>query len=182
MAAALIVAAISDCLFRRIPNGVSLLILVAGCGFQFCESGLSGLWLGLQGFWVGFAVALPLYLFAGLGGGDLKLLAAGGVLLGPSLILQAVAWSAVLGGVVALIAVLVSPQRSLTLRRWLPWTRPALPDPAVSGADDPGKRRMPMAPALALGMLFVVLQSGAFTRIFAVRNMVDLMQCAAPYP
>lgn len=176
VAAALTYAAYADCARRRIPNRANLLILLSGCAYQFM-AGPAGLWLGLQGAVVGFMLLLPLYLYAGLGGGDVKLLAASGMLLGPLLILQAAVLTAFLGGAGALLTVAVSPQRGAVLRRW--WGRVGRRQRCLApvGGNDPGKRRMPVAPAAGVAVLVVILQSGGFARIFEVTATVGLITC-----
>ena len=123
------------------------------------------------------ALVLPLYLFAGLGGGDVKLVAASGVVLGPVLILEAAFLAVMLSGAGAVLAVLVSRGRGVTLRRWFGGA------PAGAGlscgVEDPGRRRMPMAPAIVIASLTVMLPSAEFARLFADKNLLDLIRCTA---
>ncbi|MGY6213791.1 A24 family peptidase [Methylolobus aquaticus] len=177
--AALTAAARSDCRSRRIPDGLNVVIFLGGCGFQFCFAGPDGLVTSVLGMGMGLALSLPLYLFAGLGGGDVKLLAAAGAFLGPIHTVTAAVWAALMAGAVAVLAVGASPDRMLTLRRWAALLRLAPQSPASVHAADPGKRRMPMAPALTLGVLAVILQSADFARIFAIRELLDLIRCTA---
>jgi Flp pilus assembly protein protease CpaA len=103
---------ISACLFamwhdvrtREIPDFVPIGLTVAGVaatGMGWLHDG----WLPLiAGGLVGFCVVLPFTLTGGIGGGDLKLIAALGLWLGPVPLLQTLFWTAVAGFVCAVIA------------------------------------------------------------------------------
>lgn len=108
---AMCVAAVwSDLRTGRIPNvltltglGVALVLRSTGAmaagGFGILGAGLAGAALAL-------ALSFPLFVLGGLGGGDVKLLVAVGAFLSPSRLLVALAVMAILGGVIALIAVI----------------------------------------------------------------------------
>lgn len=103
---------ISACLFamwhdvrtREIPDAVPIglaLTGVAATGMGWIHDG----WLPfIAGGLVGFFVVLPFTLSGGIGGGDLKLVAALGLWLGPLLLLQALFWTALAGVACAVIA------------------------------------------------------------------------------
>jgi prepilin peptidase CpaA len=59
--------------------------------------------MSLAGAGISFALALPLFLVGGLGGGDLKLLTAFGAFLGPDRLLLAFVTMAFVGGGLALV-------------------------------------------------------------------------------
>jgi prepilin peptidase CpaA len=96
-----VVAAWVDYKSRRIPNAISVgglalaLILRAPLGWGPVVDGLLGAALGL-------GLALPLFFAGGLGGGDVKLLAAVGAFMGPGQLLGACLLIALLGGAFAL--------------------------------------------------------------------------------
>ena len=95
-------AAAWDLRSRRVPNALTL--GAAGLGFLISglHAGLGGLTQSLLGWLVGVALFLPLFLVGGLGGGDVKLLAAFGACLGPIGTLWAALWGSLVGGVLAL--------------------------------------------------------------------------------
>lgn len=106
LTAALIVVAMIDFDCMIIPNGmiVTLFIIAA---LSFCYTGLNGIASRIIGM---FIVSLPLLLFAAFipgsfGGGDVKLMAACGLLLGWKNTLLATFIGIILGGIAALIAV-----------------------------------------------------------------------------
>lgn len=98
MAAALV----QDVRERRIPNrltGPALLLALVLGGFH--ARGLPT--DALLGAGAGLAVSLPLFALGGLGGGDAKLIAVVGAFLGPSLLVDALVATAIIGGVMALV-------------------------------------------------------------------------------
>ena len=77
-------AVIGDLRSRTIPNWLSR---VRGGGWNLCgawNGGARGAAMAVAGAGAGFAILLLFHLLGGLGGGDVKLMAAFGALLGPS--------------------------------------------------------------------------------------------------
>ena len=117
--AVLIVATVIDVRSRRIPNllsfgaaGIGILLSITGYGSVTPAASLSGLALGL-------ATLLPLYLLRAMGAGDVKLMAAVGAFLGPSLTLVAVLFTFIAGAVMAIIALIVADGfRETAARYW----------------------------------------------------------------
>jgi prepilin peptidase CpaA len=76
--------------------------------------------LGLFGWALGIALFLPFFLLRGMGGGDVKLLAALGAWLGPLALLTVTFYTALAGGVMALGIVIWRKQLLKTGRNiWL---------------------------------------------------------------
>jgi len=76
-------ACVVDVRFRRIPNALTLGAAGAGVVFHLVAGGWSGLLTAATGGLVGLAVFLPFFALRGMGGGDVKLMAAVGIWLGP---------------------------------------------------------------------------------------------------
>ncbi len=89
---------------RRIPNALTLGALLVAVALR-ATLGLDGLMAGLAGAAIGFALALPFFLVGGLGGGDVKLLAAMGAFLGPRQIWLALLIMALVGGLMAVVVI-----------------------------------------------------------------------------
>ena len=106
-------ACITDLRARRVPNVLTLGAAGAAVAFHAASPGGSGLMFALGGWAVGLLLFLPLFVLRGIGGGDVKLLAALGAWLGPSLVLWVAAFAAIAGGVFALI---VSARHGYTRR------------------------------------------------------------------
>ena len=98
----LVICAI-DTLYSKIPNLCNLALLLAGLTYNVYQSGLPGLWHALLGFTVGLSLLLVPYLLGGIGGGDVKALAALGTLLGPGEVFQVFLYVGLIGGVFALL-------------------------------------------------------------------------------
>jgi prepilin peptidase CpaA len=64
--------------------------------------GWPGLLNSLSGLAIGMALFIPFYLMRGMGGGDVKLMAAIGAFLGPSQVLVAVLATQIVGGIIGL--------------------------------------------------------------------------------
>ena len=102
--AAVVVAAITDCWRGKIYNWLTLPLLALAPAWHFYLRGGDGLLFSLQGFGVMVLGLTVLRLLAGpgLGGGDLKLLAGVGALVGPQVALWALLFTAVSGPVVVI--------------------------------------------------------------------------------
>lgn len=145
-----------DLYTRRVPNVLTL--SAAGLGLIAAATGFGNLTIGaaLAGFFVGLLLMLPGHLFGGTGGGDVKLMAALGTWLGPSLVLTAFLYSAIAGGVLALIVAARRRRMTATLRG----TGRLLAAPATAGRDLHGTghdNRFAYAPAIAVGVVLAVL-------------------------
>ena len=127
------VATAIDLRTRRVPNSLTFGTGVAGLAMA-AATGNGILAAAVIGGVIGLALMLPGYLFGATGGGDVKLLAAFGTLLGPRDTLTAFFAMAIAGGVIALM---VAAYRG----------RAALVD-----------RTFAYAPAVAIGALIAALQ------------------------
>ena len=101
---ACLAATAHDLRSREIPDGISLALLVFA--LAAASLGWNGLtWMNLAiGFGVGLCVSATLFYLGGLGGGDVKMIAALGAALGWLGILQVLFWMALSGGALALVA------------------------------------------------------------------------------
>lgn len=91
---------------RRVPNWLNAAIALAGFAAQAYFSGLSGVGTGALGLCVGFAVLIVPWLMHGMGAGDVKLMMAIGVWLGPWATFLSFCAGAVIGGVIAVVMIL----------------------------------------------------------------------------
>jgi prepilin peptidase CpaA len=94
-------ATIDDLSRRHIANWIPMAALAGGFGWQLGQRGWTGGLVALGGAAVGFAVFLVFYLLGGMGGGDVKLMAGFGALLGAGRLLEAALWTAGIGGILA---------------------------------------------------------------------------------
>ena len=144
------IAAIADDLSRRqISNWISCTAFGAGLVLQVVEHGAGGAITALLGTVAGAAVFLVFYLLGGMGGGDVKLMAGFGAVLGVKRLLEAALWSAGCGGLMALAVILFS-----SLRQY--WRARRSRGGEVAPDSASGRRRtvesIPYAPAIAAGV------------------------------
>jgi prepilin peptidase CpaA len=151
LAAGLGGSAIIDLRTRRIPNALTMSL--AATGMLCAATGMSGLSVraALAGFAVGLVMMLPGHLIGATGAGDVKLFAALGTLIGPAVIITAFLYTAIAGGVLALIVA--------TRRRRLAHTITGTARLAARVADTAelehprANNRFAYAPAIAVGTL-----------------------------
>lgn len=90
---------------KRVPNWLNLALIVAGFSIQGIYHGWGGLSTGFFGLLTGFGLLIVPWLMHGMGAGDVKLLAAIGVWLGPLFTFYAFVLGVVIGGVVAVVMI-----------------------------------------------------------------------------
>jgi prepilin peptidase CpaA len=145
-------AAAEDLLHRRISNWIPLAALGSGLVLHTVERGWRGTMAAGAGAACGFGVFLVFYLLGGMGGGDVKLMAGFGAILGGAgMLLQAALWVAGIGGIFAMA---VLGARMLRGRKKKDSGASAA---AGSGNDPKEKESIPYAPAIAVGVWLSLL-------------------------
>ncbi len=91
---------------RRVPNWLNGFLIVTGFIVQAWYFGTTGLSAATLGLLTGFGLLIVPWLMHGMGAGDVKLMAAIGVWLGPLLTFYSFALGAVIGGVAAVVMIL----------------------------------------------------------------------------
>src|SRR5579883_2109205 len=135
-----IAAIVDDMARRRISNWIPVLAAVFGIGYQVFEKSWEGGVSALIGALTGSAVFLIFYVAGGMGGGDIKLMAGFGAILGANGIFVASLWTAAVGGILAAFLIV-----------WkFAFAKLASPGPAPT--TSPAKEAMPYAPAIAVGV------------------------------
>ena len=110
IAAGLGVAALLEDKRRQQPPDWLTTAGVAGGIACAAWGGPHGLGLATAGSIMGFLILLPFHRYGAIGGGDVKLMAAYGTLLGPSGILLAAIFATVIGGLSAAAKLLLNPR------------------------------------------------------------------------
>ena len=147
-------ATVTDLHSRRIPNMLVLPFLILGILSAAIAHGWSGLGQSLLGVLLASAL-LGLFCFlGGMGMGDLKLCAAVGAWVGPSQLLIALVMTSLIGGVMALVWALTRGFLNEVLR-----STAGLVLGRRKGLNlaNPAARKMPYAPAIALGTILSFL-------------------------
>ena len=114
------VACVTDIRSRRIPNVLTFGAAAAAVVFHVLTNGTSGLLVALSGWTVGLLLFLPFFLLGGMGGGDVKLLAALGAWIGPRDVFMLAIYASLAGGVLG-VALALSRNYLRTALRNL-WT------------------------------------------------------------
>jgi prepilin peptidase CpaA len=133
-------ATIDDLARRHIANWIPAAALAGGFGWQIGQGGWHGALAALAGAIAGFTVFLVFYLLGGMGGGDVKLMAGFGALLGAGRLLEAALWTAGIGGILAVGAIAWKAIRRMTGRE------------VLESATEKRDASIPYAPAIALGV------------------------------
>ena len=98
-----LIACVTDIRTRRIPNVLTFGAALAALVFHGATAGLQGLTHAALGWVVGVAIFMPFFLLRGMGGGDIKLLAALGAWLGPGDAFWLAVYASLAGGVMAIV-------------------------------------------------------------------------------
>jgi prepilin peptidase CpaA len=139
---------------RRVSNWTSGGAVIGGLIVHSVQKGWSGALHSLLGAVIGFSVFLIFYLLGGMGGGDVKLMAGFGALLGNSRILPAALLTAVSGGLMAAVYLAACEAARLWKRR----RGTAGTEAASSGGK--AAESIPYAPAITAGVwLALVLET-----------------------
>ncbi len=157
-AAVAVLAAISDVKARRIPNLLTYPAMVAGLLLQCVLHGWRGLLLGAGGGLLFGGVFLLFYVVRAMGAGDVKLAAALGCIVGWPATVPVMIETALAGGVLAIIFMILSGRIVETLRNTL-WVagfhlQHGLQAHPTINLDNPTAVRMPYGLAFAVGTLF----------------------------
>ena len=157
LSAGLLVATVVDLRSRRIPNVLTGAMAVAG--FALAALGFGGISLGaaVLGSLVGLMLMLPGHALGATGAGDVKLMAAVGSLLGPLVVVNAVLFTAVAGGMLAVVVALQRKRLATALASTCRMiAAPADVKQEIAAARVPASR-FAYGPAIAAGSMLAAL-------------------------
>jgi prepilin peptidase CpaA len=162
--AAVLIAAVTDIWKFKVYNALTLPLLAAGLIYHGLRYELAG---SLGGVLFGFAALVPLYVLGGMGGGDVKLMAAIGAWLGMPLTFFVFIASSLAAGLYALGLVVVTGRLGETVvNLQIIWLRLASVGRYLGGDDqvelevrrsDRRKRIIPFAAMIAVGLVATLL-------------------------
>jgi prepilin peptidase CpaA len=156
LAAATGLAAVIDLRTRRIPNALTGSLAIVGFGMAATQLGSVGIGGALIGAALGCAFMLPGNVFGATGAGDVKLFAAAGALLGPAPTVRAFFFTAVAGGVLALIVALRRRRLAQTIGGTARLVANGMS--AKAAIESPAAdNRFAYAPAIAIGVVMAAL-------------------------
>jgi prepilin peptidase CpaA len=153
----LAVATFTDLRTRRIPNWLVLPFLVAGIVVSAWLHGWHGIGQSFAGLGLGVLIYGFLFWMGGMGAGDVKLCAAIGAWIGPDQLFVALVITAIAGGIMALCwAAFGGFLKELftgTSNLAFGWKDRGMHTDPELVLSNPLKRKMPYAPAIAIGTL-----------------------------
>jgi prepilin peptidase CpaA len=157
----LIIALITDIRSRRILNVVTLPAILAGLIYHSIINGWSGLMMSGGGFLVGLGLLLIPFAMGGMGAGDVKLLAAVGSLKGAAFVFQAFLYTAIIGGIIAILLLAWHKELGEYIRR-LAYSTIIKDFKSFSPTERIGMSRavFPYGVAIVLGSLSAYIWSG----------------------
>jgi prepilin peptidase CpaA len=156
-----VIGAVTDVAGRRIPNRLTYPAMLAGIAGHSVYEGWHGLWSALAGGLIGGGLFLIFFLLHAMGAGDVKLITAVGCLAGSTHALQIVLFSAMAGGVLALVIALWKRRLRSVLGNVLELVRFHAAEggkvhPTLN-LSNPQAIRLPYGVAIAMGVLSSVL-------------------------
>lgn len=97
----LLIAAIFDYRFRKVPNLVTFPAIIGGMSIAFLQGGFASLSASTAGLFLGIALLSIPYAKGGIGAGDVKLLGAIGAIKDPWFVFVTFLAAAIIGGIMA---------------------------------------------------------------------------------
>jgi len=154
------VGAVKDVRGQRIPNWLTYSGLIAALVIRTGLGGWAGLKGGLAGMLLAGGIFFVLFLTGGMGGGDVKLMAAVGAWVGLAQVGTLLIMSAIAGGLLAAGYVLVHKRMLESLRNMVELLRHHLtegvkPHPTLN-VQQQGTLRLPYGLAIAIGTFYCV--------------------------
>jgi prepilin peptidase CpaA len=155
-----VAACATDIWTRRIPNALTLVAALAGLLFHVFTSGVDGALTAAGGWGVGLIMLLPFFALGGMGGGDVKLMAALGAWLGPQETLWLAAYAGLAGGVLGVTVALARGYLRTALSNVVMmfgyWSQVGMrPVPGVTLAS-PGAPRLAYAIPILVGTVVTI--------------------------
>lgn len=171
MLATVIAAAMFDVRSRRIPNWISVTGAALGLALNaFLADSFTGAWFALKGLLLGFGVYFALYMLRAMGAGDVKLMGAVGSLVGPSNWFAIFVITAIVGGIMALILVVIKGRLKHTLFNVgfilseMKSGRPAYLGKEELDVKSKKALGLPHGAVIAVGCIFFLALNAHFTR------------------
>ena len=138
----LLIAAVWDIRFNRIPNWLTFPSMIVALSYHVISGGVEGLLFSLGGAAAGMAILIIPYFMRGMGAGDVKLVGVVGAFLGVGKMVLALLWTALVGGLYAIVLLIYCVHLKRTPRPHLSAAYPYkgsedIPTPPVAKAKKP---------------------------------------------
>lgn len=114
-----VLSIIFDLTRKKIPNFITFPVILWGLLTYIIFGGFEGLKFSMIGFLVGLGIFLIPFILGGMGGGDVKMMAAIGALKGWKFVLYTAVYAGLIGGILVIIYLIYKKQLGATLKRAL---------------------------------------------------------------
>jgi prepilin peptidase CpaA len=153
-----VVGSVEDVRSRKIPNSLTYFGVIAALCIRIFVLGWPGLRDGLIGTLIGGGIFFFLFVIGGMGGGDVKLMAAVSAFAGLTQIVNLLIAAAISGGAMAIVIMLYQQRVLTTIRNTIVLVQHHLttglrPHPDLN-VRQTQSTRVPFAPAIAIGTLY----------------------------
>ena len=113
----LTLSVITDIKWKKIPNALTFPVMIFGLMAHGFKSGVLGLIYSIEGLLLGIALLIVFYIMGMMGAGDVKLMGAVGSILGPAGAFKAFLFTAIVGGIYALVVLAYHGQLLVFMKR-----------------------------------------------------------------
>lgn len=173
------ICAVTDILYGKIYNKITYPVILLGVILAIF-SGFMMLKASLVGLLVGFLLYFLVFMMGGFGGGDVKLMTAVGALMGYPFVLYASFYSALIGGIMSIAAVIWKGKLLRTLRNVFSvfFSYPLsliFPGMEPISLNPENSMRIPFGFAICLGTLWAVLEFHFHVSVFDFINVGGLV-------
>ncbi|UCF82905.1 MAG: prepilin peptidase [Desulfobacteraceae bacterium] len=159
-----------DLRYQRIPNLITYPAMVLAVAYHFVMNGLDGLLFSGGGLGFGIAILIVPYLMGRMGAGDAKLMGTVGAVVGAKGVFVSFLFIAIVGGVYALIVLLMNRQyskgfiaRNATTAKTFVFTGQFIP---ISDNAEKKKPKLCYGVAIALGtFIYMFLELSSLMRV-----------------
>lgn len=115
----IILAAYFDITTSKIPNRITVTLIIFGILYNTITNGITGLIFSSLGIMSGVIVFIIPFILGGMGGGDVKLMAAIGALKGWRFVLITTIYTGIVGGVIVILILIRQKKLLKSLKRVL---------------------------------------------------------------
>ena len=163
-------AAIQDLRVQKIPNLLTYPSMGLGLLYHSVANGLDGFIMSAGGLALGIGLLIVPYAMGEMGAGDAKLMGAVGAAVGPQGVFTAFLFTAIIGGVYALLILVIRRQESkglftrhIMMLKTFVLTRQFIPVPA---SEDERKPKLSYGIPIALGtILYIWLELSGYNPV-----------------
>ena len=155
----LLIASTCDIATKKIPNAVPFCMILFGISWNFIFPDNLGLVGSMTGLLTGFIFMLPFYIFASMGAGDVKLVAAIGSVVGYKITLYIVPFSFIVAMLIGIFMLTVNGELFNMLGRFkltIYGLFAGVWNYQKPGTSDAASYHLPFAPAISIATFYLL--------------------------